>query len=571
MASNSYQMNPSAGTSSQANPFIKIIEQEFMDAVDKTSVPTHILNENPTPENEDSNEDGGSDLEEGQDEGSLSELTNQSSNWPHRAVLLLIDLYKRHLPKFNSKNIKKKGVWNLLGQEMKKKGYDLNGEACDKKFRALKHRYKVILESMNTTGRRNRKWEYFELMGKILDEDPTFKASMSSVSDSNEEEEEENPEDDTASKNHVIWTHSRKLLLLKLCRDHRHDPQTSDVWKNVSDELKERGCDISPDVCEKKFRYFKYRYKKIMESDDPIREGNKWVYFEIMKTLLEDDSIFKHKSTVAYPGTVTIPSFKIVNSNPDDIVSKSLLKSFKQERLEEVHVSDTYMIEELEEAQDESVSDAYIPTVWTHRAIMMLIKLYKTHMPYFKSRSMKKSEVWKMISTKMESMGHIYCAEACDKKFRCLKYRYSKILEDNSTNGRGSKWQYFQAMQSILENDPEYEPIKIVSTMTLPPDEIEDRSSSTSTYALRRSKRSPAVSTFKVRGASPPPPPPRKRPRTSIYDEPPSWFLAFVESQNKHMEEVKALQRAAMKVAKERNAILRSFTEVLLKKMKVNK
>lgn len=562
-----------------------------MHAIDKTAVPTHVLNDGTANENEANMVVSDTDVDDGGDDASFSELANQNTNWPHKAVLHLIDLYKRHLPKFNSKNIKKKGVWNLLSQDMKKKGYDVSGEACDKKFRALKHRYKIIMESINATGRRNRKWEYFDLMGKLLEEDPGFKLNNSVSDDSHEEEEEEEEvpqdEEDPSSKNHVIWTHSRKLLLLKLCRDHRLDEKSSDVWKTVSDELREKGCDISPDVCEKKFRYFKYRYKKIMECDDPIREGNKWVYFEIMKSLLEGDSIFNHKSS-----TAANMSFKIVSSNPDDIVSKSLIKSFKEERIEETNeatsntqeeaedvgngneargdLSDSYIMEELEDAQDDSLSGAYVPTVWSHKAILLLIKLYKLHVPHFKSPSVKKSDVWRMLSTKMEAMGHNYSPEACDKKFRCLKYRYSKIMEDSDNNGRGKKWQYFEAMRSLLESDASFRPIKIVSTMALPPDEIEDHTSGTSTsYGLRRSKRPPApVTTFNMRGSSPPP---RKKLRTSIYDEPPSWFLSFVESQNKHMEEVKALQRASIKVAKERNAILRSFTDVILKKMKTIK
>ncbi|XP_068226580.1 uncharacterized protein [Palaemon carinicauda] len=553
MASNTYQMNSSAGHS-QANPFIKIIEQEFMHAIDISDT----------------------DMDEGGEDGSFSELGNQNTNWPHKAVLLLIDLYKKHLPKFNSKNIKKKGVWNLLSQEMKRKGYDLSGEACDKKFRALKHRYKIIMENINATGRRNRKWEYFDLMGKLLEDDPQFKVNSSSAnevpsspsdtvsnfSDESHEEEDEVPQDeeDASLKNHVIWTHSRKLLLLKLCRDHKNDDRSSDVWKTVSDEMKEKGCDISADVCEKKFRYFKYRYKKIMECEDPIREGNKWVYFEIMKSLLEGDSIFKHKSNST---PIPIAQFKIetggnMHEESEDIGNGNETRG---------DISDTYMMEELEDAQDDSLTGTYVPTVWSHRAILMLIKLYKTHMAAFKSQTVKKSDVWKTISTKMQAMGHNYNAEACDKKFRCLKYRYSKIMED-SDMGRGKKWQYFQAMRSVFEGDQSYEPIKIVSTMTLPPDEIEDHSSTTSNYGLRKRSSPAAVSTFKIRGASPAP---RKRLRTSIYDEPPSWFLSFVESQNKHMEEVKALQRASLKVAKERNAILKSLTDVLLKRVKVIK
>ena len=33
------------------------------------------------------------------------------------------------------------------------------------------------METMQATGRRNRKWEYFDLMGKLLEDDPQFRVN----------------------------------------------------------------------------------------------------------------------------------------------------------------------------------------------------------------------------------------------------------------------------------------------------------------------------------------------------------------------------------------------------------
>ncbi|KAJ8364708.1 hypothetical protein SKAU_G00135390 [Synaphobranchus kaupii] len=53
------------------------------------------------------------------------------------------------------------------------KGYDFGAEACDNKFRQLKHRYKTIVDNKKKTGRGASSWVFFSSMEDLLADDPS--------------------------------------------------------------------------------------------------------------------------------------------------------------------------------------------------------------------------------------------------------------------------------------------------------------------------------------------------------------------------------------------------------------
>ncbi len=59
--------------------------------------------------------------------------------------MLLIYLTKQMAEEFQSPVIKKVEVWKRIASEMSEKGYDFGAEACDNKFRQLKHRFVWVL------------------------------------------------------------------------------------------------------------------------------------------------------------------------------------------------------------------------------------------------------------------------------------------------------------------------------------------------------------------------------------------------------------------------------------------
>ncbi|XP_025085544.1 uncharacterized protein LOC112558977 isoform X2 [Pomacea canaliculata] len=99
--------------------------------------------------------------------------------WSHAAVLLLISLYRQFEEKnaFSSGTSRKQAVWKAIAIEMNKHGYPYVSEQCDKKWRSLKYRYKHILENTRHNRISRKKWEYFELMGEILEEDKSMQHS----------------------------------------------------------------------------------------------------------------------------------------------------------------------------------------------------------------------------------------------------------------------------------------------------------------------------------------------------------------------------------------------------------
>ncbi|KAJ8272443.1 hypothetical protein COCON_G00113020 [Conger conger] len=53
------------------------------------------------------------------------------------------------------------------------KGHDFGAEACDNKFRQLKHRYKTIVDNKKKTGSGASSWVIFSSMEDLLADDPS--------------------------------------------------------------------------------------------------------------------------------------------------------------------------------------------------------------------------------------------------------------------------------------------------------------------------------------------------------------------------------------------------------------
>ncbi|XP_060556226.1 uncharacterized protein LOC132716908 isoform X2 [Ruditapes philippinarum] len=111
----------------------------------------------------------------------LSQNTNQTGSsqgtitWSHEAVLLLISLYSEHKELFNNNLYKQKDVWIKISKGMEEKGHHFQPHHCDSKWRALKHRHKVITDDNGKSGRGRRTWQYFDAMNEVLAGDPAVR------------------------------------------------------------------------------------------------------------------------------------------------------------------------------------------------------------------------------------------------------------------------------------------------------------------------------------------------------------------------------------------------------------
>ncbi|XP_016095981.1 uncharacterized protein [Sinocyclocheilus grahami] len=101
------------------------------------------------------------------------QMHKDTKPWMHNATLLLISLTKQMAEGFQSPVLKKVEMWKKVDAQMLAKGYDFGAEACDNKFRQLKHRYKTIVDSKKKTGSGTSSWVFFSSMEDLLADDPS--------------------------------------------------------------------------------------------------------------------------------------------------------------------------------------------------------------------------------------------------------------------------------------------------------------------------------------------------------------------------------------------------------------
>ncbi|KAJ8349365.1 hypothetical protein SKAU_G00244950, partial [Synaphobranchus kaupii] len=105
--------------------------------------------------------------------GSFDTLLSSGFNWPHAAVLLLIETWRSLKDTFESPVIKRRRAWEMVAQILRLEGYSsVTWQSCDTKWRNLRHRYKTIVDGHNKTGQGRQKWEYFALLDEVFAGDP---------------------------------------------------------------------------------------------------------------------------------------------------------------------------------------------------------------------------------------------------------------------------------------------------------------------------------------------------------------------------------------------------------------
>ncbi|KAL3856857.1 hypothetical protein ACJMK2_011568 [Sinanodonta woodiana] len=267
-------------------------------------------------------EEGSTSREEMASNDDLTEPQDQLQTkiWTHRAVLCLVEIYKDHRKLFTSRLHKKKTIWKKVAAELVKKGFKYNYISCDKKIRSLKHRYKMIIEGKDQTGKNNQNWKYFSLMDDLLAGDPVIWASGSlaslskdcSVMDElSDENEIDILDDDKLQKQSSVklpkntastlttWTHKAILCLLKTYREHlvcftSQGYKKADVYKKIASELQKQGFCYNRHQCNKKMRSLKYRYRLLLEGCDPSCR-RRWRYYTLIDKLLAGDPTLKQK------------------------------------------------------------------------------------------------------------------------------------------------------------------------------------------------------------------------------------------------------------------------------------
>ncbi|KAG5873245.1 hypothetical protein JTB14_009550 [Gonioctena quinquepunctata] len=166
--------------------------------------------------------------------------------------------------------------------------------------------------------------------------------------------------------------------------------------------------------------------------------------------------------------------------------------------------------------------ESYDKLYWSTPQVQLLIQLYDKNKLKFDDKKTRNKKVWKSIAEEMGIISKLkVTTEQCENKFKNLRKTYKKIIDNNSSTGRGAKnWPFFKDMDLIFSKDPDVDPISTCSNL--------EGSSHVTGENINTSNQN--VQENNIRGVK------RKKP----YGEEPEWFMNFREDcQKRHEEKMK--------------------------------
>jgi len=101
-----------------------------------------------------------------------NETDNNVFKWPHEAILLLIEEYRKRTYDFYSGRISQKKNWQNIAGELLKKKHHVTGPQCQSKFNNLKRSYKSIKDHNGKSGNGSKTWAYYNLMDGLIGSKP---------------------------------------------------------------------------------------------------------------------------------------------------------------------------------------------------------------------------------------------------------------------------------------------------------------------------------------------------------------------------------------------------------------
>lgn len=112
-----------------------------------------------------------------------TETENNVFKWPHEAILLLVEEFRKRTDDFYSGRISQKKNWQNIAEALIKKNHQVTGPQCQSKFGSLKRTYKSMKDHNGKSGNGTRTWAYFDLLDGLIGSKPCI-SSVATASSS---------------------------------------------------------------------------------------------------------------------------------------------------------------------------------------------------------------------------------------------------------------------------------------------------------------------------------------------------------------------------------------------------
>ena len=81
--------------------------------------------------------------------------------WTHE-TLLLISLYQKYEVFFSDVTYKKKAIWQMIADDMKKNGYSPSAINCENRWKCLPSSFRKCEDNNNKSGRGRKECEFYK-------------------------------------------------------------------------------------------------------------------------------------------------------------------------------------------------------------------------------------------------------------------------------------------------------------------------------------------------------------------------------------------------------------------------
>ena len=85
----------------------------------------------------------------------------------HNETLLLISLYQKYEVLFSDVSYKKKAIWQMIADDMKKNGYSPSAINCENRWKCLTSSFRKCEDNNNKSGRGRKECKFYKELAEV--------------------------------------------------------------------------------------------------------------------------------------------------------------------------------------------------------------------------------------------------------------------------------------------------------------------------------------------------------------------------------------------------------------------